>query len=181
MQKLIYQLQQGWKMLSDKFRDLLDYFIGKCGLEKPDSPSIPARIWLLMENKLGFSLFMISVASVFIVAVLGGAFLMKAAATMFLVFVGLTIVILQIPKATRMQFLAYCVRYRIWIDGLLTILGLWAIFGAVFGVTTSFIWAFFLIGVSAYLSMIDWYGKSMDPAFPYADEELATEPELALA
>lgn len=185
MEKYITRLKATWDMLTAKLVSFLDYLLGKCNLDPPDTKSIPKRMWMLMENKLGFSLFMISVASVTVIAMLGGALLMKAAATMFLVFVGLTIILLQVPKDTRNKFMAYCVRNRIWIDGFVTVLGLWAIFGAAFGVTTSFIWAFFLIGISAYLSIMDWWGKMVDPAFPYIkgteDVPVEVEPALALA
>ena len=150
-----------WTACRNKLKEWLDKWMDKIDLE-PASPEggILSRLWQIGSYYRSVTIFIISLLGIGVVLFFGTALLVKAALMMFLVFAGLVIIIFQLPESWRQKMIANIVHYRLGFDTVTTAVGLWAVFGALFGVTTAFTWAFALLGFSAFISVLDFLGRS---------------------
>ena len=155
------KVKSTWTVCQNKLKKWLDAWIAKIRLApSPPEAGVSSRIWRLADHYRSASIFIVSLLGIGLVLFFGTALLVKAALTMFLVFVGVGIILFQLPENWRKKVMANIVKYRLGFDTVTTAVGLWAVFGALFGVTTAFTWAFALLGFSAFISALDFFGKS---------------------
>lgn len=147
--------------LRDVIEGWLDRWIIRIYPNEPvEGHGIFRRLLRIGEFYKSTTIFMVAAIAIGVVIFLAGGILGRAFWSMALVFGGLFLILLQVKAEKRRTIMATLVKNRLWIDIAATALAIGAVFGGAFGVTISFTWAFTMIGISALISVFDFFGRT---------------------
>lgn len=142
------------------FRKALDGILSLMGKDIPKDELISTRLRVLFGSASN-----LIIATLCIFAILGTLFLgnsvvlVKALIAAVITFVGLSVIIFQLPLEKQQKVLGWISRNRLKIDMTATACGVYLVFFSNLGVTVGFIWAYTLLIISLYLILIQKYEK----------------------